>query len=301
MNNNKGLAISGVIYTTLVLFLAILFSILMVLINRRGLFKNLYDDTIDFLENEYTQYRLISKSDFCGAEGTGYDSVECGDLDINYTDYSEKELIEVTPYTINKINNQGLLEDEYNLTLENATASVEKGIGIVNFTSPTTLSSSLKEGSSIEYKSIYLELNLSSCGTIFTFGENSNIVLEGNNTTCSNLILSNNSNTVSSTDLNYELGTTLKLMIIYDDETNVYNIISNGRKLTTVTALAPYNTILIDEFNLNDLLGKLHDLRISSAVISEYEAINITKGKYDLDFKMNNLNTEMIYKVIEYK
>lgn len=301
--NKKGFAISGIIYAALIFFLAVLFGILMILINRRGLFKNLYDDTVVFLENDYTKYRLIAKADFCGMEGTGHDSVVCGDFDLTYTDYYDKFLVTFDPYDINIINNQGLLKDKYNLDIINGQIKVTRGAAAIVLNESTTIDSTIEiENTDITYKTIYFETILDSCSENFiSFGENINISFTGNSTNCSKIELTNDTNTTSSTALDYTIGDLLQLFLIWNEDNLSYDIISNGEKLETTSSETAFELLSIEGFSMASTEAQLFDLRLSSALITEYEAINITTGNYDLNYKLNELNTELIYKFIEYK
>ena len=295
------MAISGVIYASLIFFLAIILGILVILVNRRGLFKSMFDDTVDFLERKQDEYRLIAKTNFCGAVGTGYDSVACGDFDIEYTEYSEKESINLEAYDVDKINNQGSNKSNYDLTITNGTISVEEGRAQLNFSPTTTLvSSTFAEAIPSLYKSIYIEGVFESCTNIFTFGTN-NITLTGNSTSCTGLTLTYNSNTITATDLNYTLGDVIKILIIWNEDEQTYNMVVNGKKLVTNSSISPYELITMNGFSISNITGSISDIRLSKDIISDYEAISITSDKYNLDYKMNDLNSPMLYKLIEYK
>lgn len=308
MFNKKGMAISGIIYSAVLLFISILFGILLLLINRRNLFKSLYDNTVSMLESSYTEYRVIAKDGFCDQEGTGYDSVTCGAFDYEFTLYSEKNLINEEEFSLSKINNQGLKASLYDLEITNGTAIIEEGIASLIFDSSTTLVSvnNLDTDEEIDedfgYNTIYMEIILNTCGSdIMTFGENNTISFSGNSTICDSITLKNNTNTTTGINLDYTLGDTLKLMLIYNEESSTYDIIVNGVKLENTITNDGYELLNFEEFSITNFNGKLNDLRFSSNIITEYEAINITNDKYELKYKLNKLNTELIYTLIEYR
>lgn len=308
MFNKKGMAVSGIIYSAVILFISILFGILLLLINRRSLFKSLYDSTVSMLENNYTEYRVIAKDGYCDQEGSGYDSVECGEFEYEYTLYSEKTTLTFDEFGLSKINNQGMLTSEFDLELTNATVKINEGIGSLIFDDTTTLISvnnstedySITEEDDFGYNSIYIELILSSCSSdIIKFDDNNTLSLSGNSTICDTITLNDGTNTTVGINLDYTLNDTLKLMLIYNEDVETYDIIANGVKLDTSSA--KYPQLNFREFTISNFTGKLNDLRFSSNIITEYEAINITNDNYELKYKLNKLNTELIYTVIEYK
>lgn len=291
--NQKGMAISTILYMIIIIFGLVIITYMGILVKSNSVNRAAIDKVKTSLGvgNLSANDKLVRKQyRYMQADGTYSDWIDY--ININEIDKN---------INLTKISNNGSMEDNYDLTSNGIDLKIENGESYLDFNGSSDRGNGVSNQNGFVVNTLYVDGIINGSEDMFisfnatsAFFYHFNLTFGGPNTNYRTAM----TDSVSA-------GQRFKAIVTWSNS-GVYNIFLNGVKKTVVIGSgATYNSMPFEilkialgygeYYNTYYLDGKIYDLRLSSKRLTDTEAIALTSGTIDSNSILDRNTAEVIY------